>query len=106
MPTYIITTSPNLSSVPNYFFGLADELHRRGNTVIVVTDKNKPHLLPRNEEGKFFYSWPGRRPTTLKDLIFFRRICLAHKPDCVVGNFGAQNLVLVAGMLLGIKYRV
>lgn len=106
MPTYIITTSPNLSSVPNYFFGLADELHRRGNVVVVITDKNKPHLLPPTEDGKYFFSWPSRRPTALKDLLFFRRICLEHKPDCVIGNFGAQNLVLVAGLLLGIKYRV
>jgi glycosyltransferase involved in cell wall biosynthesis len=106
MATYIITTSPIGSSVPNYFFSIADELHRRGHTVVVITDKNKPQLLPQNEERKFYYSWPGRRPTTIKDFIFFYKLCRQHKPDCVIGNFGAQNIVMLTGRLLNIKYRV
>lgn len=106
MPTYVITTSPRLSSLPNYFWSLAEALHRLGNEVIVITDKNKPHLLPPNKTGMSCYSWPSRRPTTFKDFLFFLRLCRQHKPDCVIGNFGAQNIVLMAGMLLGIKYRV
>lgn len=106
MATYVITTSPVGTSVPNYFFSLADELHRRGHTVIVITDKNKPHLLLQNEQRKFYYSWPSWRPTNLKDFLFFYKLCKLHKPDCVIGNFAAQNIVLLVSKLQGIKYRV
>jgi glycosyltransferase involved in cell wall biosynthesis len=106
MATYVITTSPIGTSIPNYFFSLADELHRRGHTVIVITDKNKIHLLPINEDSKFFYSWPSWRPVQFRDFFFFYKLCRKHKPDCIIGNFAAQNIVMLTGKLLNIKYRV
>jgi glycosyltransferase involved in cell wall biosynthesis len=50
--------------------------------------------------------WPGERPTGIKDFLFARRLMKAHKPDIIVSNFGANNIMLFVSWLLKVPVRM
>ena len=104
MKTYIICTSPPGKSISNYFFLLADKICREGNKVIVITDQNQPELLPETKENQIFLSWPSRRPTKLRDFIFFYRVCKQYKPDVALAQFSSTNVVLFISKLLNVPH--
>ncbi len=51
-------------------------------------------------------SWPSNRPTGLADFLFLRRLIARHKPDCIVSNYGADNICQLAGWLARVPCRV
>ncbi|TPV33869.1 glycosyltransferase [Paucihalobacter ruber] len=101
--TYIICTSPKGNAISNYFFSLAKALHNNGNKVVIVVDKKNTNIKEYN--GIPVVTWPSKRPTKLKDFIFFYKLCKQYKPDVTLGQFGATNLVLLVSKLLGIRNR-
>lgn len=51
-------------------------------------------------------SWPSNRPTGLADFLFLRRLIARHRPDCIVSNYGSDNLCQLAGWLQRVPCRV
>lgn len=104
MKTYIISTSAFGKAIPNYFHELAKSLVNQGNKVIIVFDGNQKKQ--KSNENLLFESWPSKRPTKLKDLIFYYKLCKKHQPDVVLGQFGSTNITLIIGKLLGVPNRI
>ncbi len=51
------------------------------------------------------HEWPGKRPTGIKDFLFLAKLMKKQRPDIIVTNFGANNMMLLVSWLFGIKYR-
>ena len=95
MATIIFCTSPIGKAIPNYFFLLADALALQGHQMILITDQNRPDAFPPAKENLKTLSWPSKRPTKLRDFLFFYRVCKKYKPDVTLGQFGSTNIVLL-----------
>jgi glycosyltransferase involved in cell wall biosynthesis len=52
------------------------------------------------------YEWPGKRPTGWKDLLFAVKLMWYNKPDIVVTNFAANDIMLFVSWLFRVKIRV
>jgi glycosyltransferase involved in cell wall biosynthesis len=106
MAKFLICTSPRGRSGTDYLFALGYTLNDLGHEVTIITDQNKPQLLPLNKTRLYFYSWPSKRPTKLLDFLFLKEICKKHQPECAIGTFGSTNIILIGGYILGIKHRI
>ena len=107
MKTFIIGTSPEGASDADYFFAFGRALYRRGHRVIIVTDKKRPDLLPLSTSERMkYHSWPSKRPVKIADFRFCCRLYRKYRPDVVLGNFGATNVMLMIGRIFGVKNRI
>lgn len=104
MKSYIIATSPKGKAIANYFFAIAAQLAKQGDTVVLVLDQH--YDGPAKDQGILIYTWPGKRPTRSRDFGFFYALCKEHKPDVVLGQFGSANVVLLTGRLLNVTNRL
>jgi glycosyltransferase involved in cell wall biosynthesis len=104
MHSFIICTSPLGNSVSNYFFSLAHQLKKDGHTVLIVVDRAQKNNTEFN--GIPVLSWPSKRPTKWADVVFFYKLCTAHKPTAVLGQFGSTNISLLASWWLSIPNRI
>jgi glycosyltransferase involved in cell wall biosynthesis len=50
--------------------------------------------------------WPGRRPTGLSDLLFAIKVMKKNKPDIIITNFAANDIMLFVSWLFRVKFRV
>jgi len=104
MKTYVVCTSPFGKSIPNYFRELINSFVGNGIRVIVIFDGLQKDL---NSSRKIiFKTWPSKRPTKLRDFIFFYNICRKYSPTLVIGQFGSTNITLIVSKLLGIPNRI
>lgn len=99
-----IAYSINGSSVSDYFTELCNKFHSFGYKVIVLSDK-KGYETQLNENIIIKY-WPSRRPTKFQDFLFITRLIFKQKPQLMISIFGAVNIFLIAGFLIGIKQRI
>jgi colanic acid/amylovoran biosynthesis glycosyltransferase len=84
---------------------VAEEWAAAGHRVILVNDGRRP------EEEAFdgrlvFRSWPSVRPTGLADFRFLRGLLAQYRPDCLISNYGADNVCQLAGWLAKVPCRV
>ncbi|MGE0128177.1 MAG: glycosyltransferase family 4 protein [Blastocatellales bacterium] len=93
------------AAVPSHFKALADELVRRGHQVIILVAGHAMEAEERNGNPLIF-NWPSRRPTKMRDAIFAHRLFSRYRPDCLIANFGAVNLMTIIGWLTGAPVRV
>jgi glycosyltransferase involved in cell wall biosynthesis len=105
MACFVITTGAEDKSVPRYFFALGSALRERGHRVVMVL-AGKGELPSTYDHLVEIESWPSARPVHLRDFRFFWRLLGRCKPDCVIGNFGAVNVVTVASWLRRVPTRV
>jgi len=89
--------------VPLQFKALADELSKRGFTVISII-QGKPDPKLANE--KDVYYWPSKRPTKLRDAFFFYKLVRKFKPSLIITQFAATNIMLLVGWLTKIPHRI
>lgn len=88
--------------VPLQFKGLADELTRRGFTVVsIIQGKPDPELV--NEENVYY--WPSKRPTKFRDAFFFYKLVRKFKPSLIITQFAATNIMLLVGWIMKIPQR-
>jgi glycosyltransferase involved in cell wall biosynthesis len=52
------------------------------------------------------YEWPGKRPTGWKDLLFAVKLMWYNKPDIVVTNFAANDIMLFVSWFFRVEIRV
>ena len=106
MACFFIATSATPDAAINVHFGaIARELMARGHRVVmlrssVTLDVSQPDAVPP------VYIWPSPRPTRLRDALFLYSLVRQYRPDCLVGNFAATNLMLIVGWLTGVRSRI
>ncbi|MGH9841789.1 MAG: glycosyltransferase family 4 protein [Blastocatellia bacterium] len=105
MSTFFITTSYGDLSISKYFRALAEELARRGHCVVVIVAGQR-HDVVNRESNPAFLTWPSPRPTGWRDAAFLYSLIREHRPDCIIGNFGAVNLCVLVGKLCGVPHRI
>lgn len=84
---------------------LAQELSKKNNVVFLSANKkgNKKTLI---NERLVVYEWPGKRPTGFKDFLFVFGLMRKNRPDIILTNFAANNIMLLASWLLKVKVRI
>lgn len=100
----IITSSPQKSSLTDFFYELSIQFVKRGYKVIIIFDQK----LVRNESNDtlIYKTWPSYRPTSLKDFLFLKKIILKYRPTHIISSFGAVNISIITGFFFGVKNRI
>jgi glycosyltransferase involved in cell wall biosynthesis len=84
---------------------LALELSKRNEVVFLNARKTGKKKTLINER-LVLYEWPGKRPTGFKDFLFAFDLMRRGKPDIIITNFAANNIMLLAAWLLKVKVRI
>lgn len=92
------------SSVAEFFVSLANRLSKT-HQVIIFTHATEAHDLFL-EDSIHILEWPSRRPTKLIDFLFLLRNIREYRPETMIASFGAVNLFILGGFLMGVKHRV
>ncbi len=103
--TYFIGVSLGEGAIPSHFWALARELAKREHQVVLLPwGAGAPaHPVPGNPA---IYPWPSPRPTRLADALFLWRLVRRWKPHCLIGNFGAVNVMMLISWLNRVPRRV
>ncbi|AVR43818.1 hypothetical protein C7S20_00200 [Christiangramia fulva] len=104
MKTVFLAFTIKNSSVAEFFISLANLLSEK-NKVVIFTHANEKHPFRINDRIEILI-WPSKRPTKIKDLLFFLRYIRKYKPRTIIANFAAVNICLLAGFLVRVKNRV
>lgn len=102
---YFIATSWNDAPVSQHFRALADALAARGQRVVLLVD-GQNHAVENPQGNPAVYTWPSRRPVKWRDAWFLRRLIRQYRPACLIANYGASNLMMLAGWWLAVPCRV
>jgi len=84
---------------------LAIALSKNNKVFFLNAKKNGFNNVAINENLMVF-EWPGKRPTGLKDLLFALKLMKQNKPDIIVTNFAANDIMLFVSWLLHVKFRL
>lgn len=76
------------------------------NRVVFLNSKKSGIAFRQINENLFIYEWPGKRPTGLKDFLFAWKLFRRFRPDIIVTNFAANDIMLFVSYLTGVKIRV
>ena len=95
----IITSSPQKSSLTDFFYELSIQFVKRGYKVIIIFDHKK-------NEDIIYKTWPSYRPTSIIDFLFLKKIILQYKPTHIISSFGAVNISIITGFFFGVKNRI
>lgn len=105
--SYFIATSWGDKAVSLHFRALAQRLAERGHRVVLLMAGRKRGLDEENHDANpALYTWPSARPTGLRDARFLYRLIRQRRPDCLISNFGAVNVMMTVGWLAGVACRV
>lgn len=82
---------------------------------IALSENNKVFFLNAKKNGYdnvainnnlSVLQWPGKRPTGFSDLLFAFKLMRQHKPDIIITNFAANDIMLFVSWLLGVRFRL
>ncbi|MCH3884995.1 hypothetical protein [Tenacibaculum aquimarinum] len=104
MKSIFITTSPQITTLTTFYIELAKTFQERGYRVVVIFDSNKQR--EEKETNLIYKVWPNKRPTKIKDFLFFKDLIELYKPQYIISSFGAVNISLIAGYIYGVKNRI
>lgn len=105
--SYFIATSWGDKAVSLHFRALAQKLAERGHRVVLLMAGRKRGLDAEDHDGNpALYTWPSARPTGLSDARFLYRLIQQRRPDCLISNFGAVNVMMTVGWLARVACRV
>lgn len=102
---FIIGTSWLDHMAANYFKALGGELVARGHRVVFLIGGRKT-AEEAPDANPAVYTWPSPRPTGAADFLFMRRLVARYRPDCLIANFGAVNIMTLVGRAMGVPARV
>lgn len=102
---YFIAISWIEGAVSDQFRALSNELVKRGHRVVILITGQK-QWAEDHESNPAIYAWPSSRPTNFRDALFLYRLIRKYRPDCLISNFGADNVMLVVGRLMGVPRRI
>jgi len=102
---FFIGTTLADNPVSHHFTALAAELVRRGHRVVLLAPHRRVEL--ENPTGNpAIYTWPSDRPTRLVDARFLNALIRQYRPDCLIANFVAVNVMTLVGRWAGVPQRV
>lgn len=105
MATFFIATTYVEGSSSRYYFTLADELASRGHRVFMIVAEQR-HDAVDTESNPAVLTWPSKAPTKWRDAKFLRSLIRQHDPQCIIGNFSAENLCVLVGWLNRVPLRI
>ncbi len=105
MRTYFIATGWNNRPVSQHSRALAHALADRGHRVVLLVPGNVPEARSPSTNPAVL-NWPSPRPRHFRDVKFLFRLARKYRPDCMVANFGATNVMTLVGYLTRVKGRV
>jgi len=82
---------------------------------LALSKKNKVFFLSAKKNGfhnrlinknLLVLEWPGKRPTGLKDLAFAAKLMRKNRPDIVITNFAANDVMLFVSWLFHVRLRI
>lgn len=93
------------SQVAIWIICLSQEFIKLGYEVIRVVDGQRKDLVNLNGDLKT-YTWPSKRPTKFKDLIFYAKLLIKYKPTLIIANFGSVNIATLLSYFFSVKNRI
>lgn len=102
---YFIGVSWSDSAVTGHFRSLGSRLVARGHQVVFLIDGRRTQDED-HQSNPAIYTWPSRRPTQPRDFIFLHGLIRRYRPDCLIANFGAVNVMILVGRIAGVPVRV
>ncbi|TFV97214.1 glycosyltransferase family 1 protein [Algoriphagus kandeliae] len=98
----VICSSPNLKSIPLYFYLLANQFCSEGNEVTLVIDQGGMMDFENFPPNPLLTikKWPNERPTKFIDFLFFLKLCRSFKPDLVISQFSSNTVSLMVSLFL------
>jgi glycosyltransferase involved in cell wall biosynthesis len=87
-------------------YHLAHHLANLGHEVVFIS--HHPYFIEeqvvKKEKGKIsIFSWPTtKRPTSIKDFLWYSKIHLKYKPDIIIGHFVGSNITILGSKILSL----
>lgn len=103
---FFIGVGLSLGAVAQHFLALARELARRGHKVVILSWPARWQVHEDPEGNPAIMSWPSPRPTQWQDARFLHRLIRQHRPDCLIANFGAENVMTLVGAVCRVPVRI
>lgn len=100
-----ISTSWNRGAISQQFRAIAQELAHRGHRVILIIDHQKKQNT-MTATNPAVYTWNSYRPTGFRDAWFLQKLIWKFHPDCLISQFGSENIFLLLGFLNRIPCRI
>lgn len=104
MPAVFIAFTVKNSSVAEFFVSLANRLSET-HQVVIFSYATETHDLIIDDSISIL-EWPSKRPTKFADFQFLIGNIRKFKPQTLIANFGAVNLFILGGYLMGVRHRV
>lgn len=107
MRTIVIAHNYDENSFAAMSYHLANHLASIGYRVVFMSHQpffNEKKVNKINEGELIVYSWtnPNRRPTSLKDFIWYAKIHLKYNPDFVIAHFVGVNITSLVSKSLSL----
>lgn len=103
---FFIATSWNDGAISNQFRALSNHLVERGHRVVILVTGQNKWAAEDHESNPSIYAWPSLRPTNFRDAVFLYKLIREYRPDCLISNFSADNVMLLVGWLMKVPSRV
>jgi glycosyltransferase involved in cell wall biosynthesis len=104
MKTILIAHNYSENSFAIMSYNLSHYLADIGYRVIFISHKpyfEKKRIVKKERGEIIIYSWPTKkRPTSIKDFIWFSKIYLKYKPEVIVGHFVGSNITAIVSKIL------
>jgi len=78
----------------------------KNNKVVFLSAKKTGHKSVQVNENLLVLEWPGKRPTGLRDFFFAIKLMNNNKPDIIISNFAANDIMLFVSWLFRVEKRV
>ncbi|MGN6617193.1 MAG: glycosyltransferase family 4 protein [Ilyomonas sp.] len=78
----------------------------KDNKVVFLNAKKTSKSITIINDNLAVHEWPGKRPVGWKDFLFALKLMRKQRPDVIITNFAANDIMLFASWLIGIKKRV
>lgn len=102
--TILIAHNYSENSFAAMSYHLAHHLAELGNKVVFISHKPFFKEMKTIEKGKgeiIVLSWSSlKRPTTIKDFVWFTKIYFRYKPQLLIGHFVGSNISIMMAKLL------
>ncbi len=100
---FVIGTPGGDRAIPRYFHELGGKLAARGHRVVLLTE---PRRGEHRDNGLRIEQWPSKRPVRLRDARFFSELVNRYRPDCVISNFAASNVMMIVAAFHRVPCRI
>jgi glycosyltransferase involved in cell wall biosynthesis len=104
--TYIISVSWNDRPISRHFKALARALIAQGHRVVLLVASGNVDDTEFLSANPIVLRWPSVRPTHARDALFLYKLIRKYRPECLIANFSATNVMLVVGYIARVGRRV